>query len=236
MKKILTVLSLGIALSLPSVTFASSSSVEMEKVDWSFNNIREGWDKNTLYRGYQVATQVCLSCHNFKYISHRNLMKVGFSEAEVKTLAKALDMKVTDKIMSPMTDADAKESYGKALPDLSLIVRARHDGANYVYNILTGYHEAPLGHAQPEGTYYNTVFPGHNIAMPPPLSGGLVEYHDGTEANVSQMSKDVVYFLAWASEPEKKDRERLGVFVMLYIIIFTILAILTKKKVWSRLK
>lgn len=227
---------LSAVLVLPVSAQAAGGMVDLPQQDWSFENIREGWDKEKIYRGYQVATQVCLACHSFKYISHRNLMKVGFSEDEIKVLAKQLDLGVNDKILSPLTEEDAKAAYSKVLPDLSVMNRARPDGANYVYALLTGYEDGREDDV-PEGTYYNKYFPGHSIAMPPPLtSGGLVDYTDGTESSIHQMAKDVTYFMAWTAEPEKKDRERWGVFALIYVLIFTFLTWKTKNKIWSRIK
>lgn len=232
MKNMLKVLALTAAVAMPSASFAAGGYVDIPQQEWEFTSLTKGWDKDTMYRGYQVATQVCLSCHSFEYISHRNLKDVGFSEAEVKTLAKALEIGVNDKMMSGLSNADAKEAYGKVLPDLSLLTRARPDGVNYTHALLTGYTDDEA----PDGTYYNKYFPGHFIGMPPPLSNGLIEYHDGTEANVDQMARDVTYFMAWAAEPEMKERERVGVFALIYVIFFTILAYMTKNRIWSRLK
>ena len=232
----LKTLLLTAALVLPSSAFAAGASVEIPQQEWDFMDVRADWDKEKIYRGYQVATQVCLSCHSFKYISHRNLMKVGFSEDEIKVLAKDLDLGVNDKLMSAMSDEDAREIYSKALPDLSVMTRARPDGVNYTYALMTGYEDGH-DHKVPEGTYYNKYFPGHSIAMPPPLAEGLIDYADGeTEATVEQMAKDVSYFMAWTAEPEKKERERLGIFALIYVLIFTILAWKTKNKIWGRLK
>jgi len=86
---------------------------------------------------------------------------------------------------------------GALPPDLSLMVKARHNGADYLFSLLTGYTEPPSGKAMLPGLYYNPYFPGGAIAMPPPLSDGGVEYEDGTPATISQQAKDVVEFLNW---------------------------------------
>ena len=213
----------------------------VEKHDWPFNGIHNNsWDKDRLYRGYTVGTQVCMSCHSFKYISHRRLMETAnFTEKEAKALAVQMEMKLDDKLLSALTPVDAKDLYGKEIPDLSLMNKARAGLADYVYALLTGYSEDPeeLHHMMPdgipEGAYFNTAFPGHAIAMPPPLSGpDLVEYHDGTEATVEQMAKDVVYFMQWTAEPELMKRKRLGVFALLFVFVFAVLVIKTKRAIW----
>lgn len=235
MKNMLKTLVITAAM-LPGVTLAAGGTVELPKIDWDFNNPIHEWDKKQLYRGYQVATQVCTACHSFKYINHRVMMNVGFTEAEVKSLADALDMRIDDKLMSALAPADAQEAYGKELPDLSMMNKARNGGADYTYALLTGYDEDHIP-ADFEGEIYNKYFPGHNIAMPNPLpAGGLVEYEDGTESSVEQMSKDVSYFMQWTAEPERTKRQHTGIYVLIYLLIFTGLCIALKKAVWRDIK
>jgi ubiquinol-cytochrome c reductase cytochrome c1 subunit len=83
------------------------------------------------------------------------------------------------------------------------------------------------------GTFYNLAFPGNQIAMPPLLFEGGIEYADGTPATVEQMAEDVVTFLAWAGEPTLEARKRLGVKVMLFLIVFTALLYAVKREVWK---
>ena len=75
---------------------------------------------------------------------------------------------------------------------------------------------------------------GQKIKMASPLSEGIVEYSDGTEATMDQMAKDVTTFLAWAAEPELEERHRVGFKVIIYLILLTILVYLSMKKIWSR--
>jgi ubiquinol-cytochrome c reductase cytochrome c1 subunit len=81
--------------------------------------------------------------------------------------------------------------------------------------------------------YFNEFFPGHQIAMPPPLSDGLVTYADGTEATLDQQSRDVTAFLAWATEPNLEESKRMGVAVLLFLIVLTGLLYALKRQVWS---
>jgi ubiquinol-cytochrome c reductase cytochrome c1 subunit len=227
------------ALALTSAASFAAGAVEVPELDWSFNGLRADWDKNELFRGYNVATNVCLACHSFKYISHRDLMRVGFTEGEVQALAKALGKTVDDKLISGLDAATAVELYGKVPPDLSVMNKARVGGADYTHAILTGYteDEEEIHHAfpkgVPQGAYYNKYFPGHAIAMPNPLTGpDMVTYHDGTSATVEQMSRDVTTFMQFTAEPEKIARQRLGIFVLLYLAIFAVLAFFTKRAIW----
>jgi cytochrome c1 len=99
--------------------------------------------------------------------------------------------------------------------------------------LLTGYRDAPEGVKIGEGQYYNLYFPGNQLAMPPPLHEGAVTYADGTPATVEQMSRDVVQFLTWTSNPEMENRKRMGVKVVLFLTLMTGLTYALKKKVWK---
>ena len=84
------------------------------------------------------------------------------------------------------------------------------------------------------GMYYNTAFlSGHQIAMPPPLSDGQIEYTDGTPETVDQYSRDVASFLMWAAEPKLEARKQTGFKVMLFLIVFAGLLYFTKRKIWN---
>ena len=77
---------------------------------------------------------------------------------------------------------------------------------------------------------------GNKIKMSSPLSDDIVEYSDGTQASVDQMAKDVTAFLAWAAEPEMEDRKRLGISVILFLLVLTILSYLAMKQIWAPIK
>jgi ubiquinol-cytochrome c reductase cytochrome c1 subunit len=235
-----TLFTLALATLIPAMSFAAGGGAAPVEQDWSFKGITPDWDKEQLLRGYTVATQVCMSCHSFKYISHRNLMKAKFTEADVKALAADMDLGINDKLISQLTAEDAEAVYGKSIPDLSLMNKARGNGADYVFALLTGYEDGvPAKYAHdfesglPDGGYFNHAFPGHVIAMPQPLNDDQVEYRDGTSATVEQMAKDVTYFMQWTAEPELLARKKLGVYIMLYLFIFTALAYALKRQIWK---
>ena len=102
-----------------------------------------------------------------------------------------------------------------------------------MYNLMVGYVDAPSGVTVMEGMNYNAYYPGHQIAMPSPLSDDAVEYADGTKATVAQMSRDVTTFLAWASEPNMEERKSMGIKVLLFLIVLTGMLIAVKKKIWA---
>jgi ubiquinol-cytochrome c reductase cytochrome c1 subunit len=231
------------ALGLTPMAHAAGGNIAIPQKAWPFQGIRAAWDKDELYRGYTVATQVCLACHSFKYVSHRDLMRVGFTEAEVKKLADALQKGVDDKLLSGMDEATAKDTFGKLPPDLSVMNIARAGLADYTYALLHGYSDNSATIAKylpgglPEGAYFNKYYPGHAIAMANPLSGpDLVTYHDGTAATVDQMAHDVTVFMEWTAQPERIERQRLGVYVRIYLLIFTGRLYLSKRAIWRNVK
>jgi ubiquinol-cytochrome c reductase cytochrome c1 subunit len=210
-------------------------------------------DQVSAQRGLQVYQNVCASCHSLKRIAFRNLGAIGFSEAEIKTLAESYEVadgpnqegemfvrpgRPSDRFPSPFANEEAaRASNGGAYPpDLSLMVKARPDGANYLYSLLVGYQDAPEGVEMADGQYYNPYFPGGKLAMPAPLSEGLVEYQDGTVATVEQMAHDLVNFLQWTAEPEMQSRKRMGLKVLGFLVLSSLFFYAAKRIVWRDVK
>ena len=224
--------------------------------DWSFKGYFGKFDRASLQRGYQVYTEVCSSCHSMKYLSYRNLAEEGgpeFSEDQAKAIAANFEVidgpnddgemytrqaKLSDKFVSPyQNNKEAMASNGGAYPpDMSVLVKARSGGADYLYSLLLGYEDPPSNVTLDDGVYYNKYMYGNMIRMANPLSDGLVEYNDGTEASEKQMAKDVVTFLAWAAEPHLEARHKIGFKAIIYLIIITILVYLSMRKLWSRIE
>tara|TARA_Y100000590_G_scaffold360437_1_gene416727 strand:+ start:675 stop:1457 length:783 start_codon:yes stop_codon:yes gene_type:complete len=234
----------------------AESSQEILKIDWSFKGFFGKFDRASLQRGYQVYNEVCSSCHSIKYLSYRNLSEKGgpeFSEEEVKAIASNFEVtdgpdstgemftrpaRPSDKFVIPYAnEEEAKSSNGGAYPpDMSVLVKARKGGANYIYSILLGYEEAPEDVKLDDGVYYNRYMYGKKIKMSAPLSEGLVEYSDGTKATEEQMAKDVVNFLMWAAEPHLEQRHKFGFRVVMYLLILSLLVYFSMKKIWSRIE
>lgn len=231
---------------------AAGGGVDIPSQSWSFDGVFGTFDRASAQRGLQVYRNVCAGCHGLRLVAYRNLGDLGFDEAEIKTIAAEYEVqdgpndegemfarpaKPSDRFVSPFPNDNAARAgnNGALPPDLSLMVKARPNGANYVYALMTGYTDAPAGVEVADGMNYNAYFPGHQIAMAAPLFADGVEYSDGTAATVEQQARDVVTFLAWASEPELEERKRMGVMVMIFLAIFTILLFLSKRKIWARL-
>mgnify|MGYP001408419558 CR=1 FL=1 len=162
--------------------------------------------------------------------------------------------RLADKFPSPFPNEQAaRASNGGAYPpDLSLIAKARsyprgfpqfifdlftqyqEQGPDYLHALLTGYKDnPPADFTLPEGSFYNTYFPGHAIKMPKPISDDQVTYDDGSPQTVEQYSRDVTAFLMWAAEPHMEARKRLGIQVMIFLIVLAGLLYFTKRKVWA---
>lgn len=155
--------------------------------------------------------------------------------------------------------AAAAANGGKAPPDFSVLAKARtfergfpwfvldvlpvtgysEQGVDYIHALLMGYADAPHGKEIPEGTHYNTYFPGNLIAMPKPISDGQVSYPKDDKGQpvvpetIDQYGKDVAAFMAWAAEPHMEARKMLGFRVILFLIVLSGLLYYVKKKIWA---
>jgi ubiquinol-cytochrome c reductase cytochrome c1 subunit len=262
MKKVFLILILSL---LPNLALANSgaqdssdvlatSALHPKQMKWEFDNLFGRFDRASIQRGFQVYKEVCSACHSLKLVSYRNLGEIGFSQEEVKQIATEYSVSdgpnedgemfdrpglPSDRFVGPYANEQAaRSSNGGALPpDLSLIVKARHDGANYVYSLLTGFIDAPDEFHMNEGKYYNPYFEGRQISMPSPINDdGQVDYRDGTVPTKEQMVVDVVNFLQWAAEPETEHRKKMGVRTMIFLGILLIIVVAAKKAIWKNIK
>ncbi len=249
------VLLLALLLGVSATAQASESNVlppHRPMAGWPQEGAFGTFDRAALQRGFQVYKQVCSTCHSLKLLSYRNLADLGFNEQEVKAIA--AESKVTDgpndqgemferparpsdAFVKPFAnDQAARAANNGALPpDLSLIVKARHGGEDYIYSLLTGFGLSPThGEKIAEGMTFNPYFPGHQIAMPPPLQADSVTYADGTQATIEQEARDVAQFLTWAAEPKMEARKQTGARVVLFLVLFAGVLYLLKRSFWTR--
>jgi ubiquinol-cytochrome c reductase cytochrome c1 subunit len=269
-------LALGLVFAGSAMAAGHPLHPEEPKGGWTFDGPLGTFEQGQLQRGYKVYREVCSSCHAMSLLSFRNLgEKSGpFYDPEhpnpndnpyVKALAAEvqindIDSETGDVMQRPGTSADrfpspfpneaaARASNGGALPpDLSVIAKARHGGASYIYRLLSGYRNPPAGLHVPAGQHYNPymngdvsgswsgdhehVPPGGFIAMPPPLADGKVTFDDGAPSTVSQQSRDVAAFLAWAAEPKQTERKQTGLAVMIYLALLSLLVYASYRRVW----
>ena len=230
-----------------------------KEVKFSFDGPFGTYDKAQLQRGFKVYQEVCANCHSLKQVAFRDLTQLGYNEAEVKAIAKnwgskaqTFDPKTGDRGERANLPSDHFPPVyyaGQGVPpDLSLIAKARHGGAQYIHSLLTGYADQ-AGYKNeegeellkkfpdaktPDGLYFNPYFANLNLAMPAPLvSDGQVTYNDGTKATVDQMSQDVSAFLTWTAEPKLDKRKQTGWPVLGFLLAATVLAYLAKRNVWA---
>jgi len=252
----LAALSAGAAAVWGESVAAAESEQHPPHRHWHFEGPFGTYDRAAAQRGYQVYADVCAACHSLSLLSYRNLMELDLSENQVKGLIKDIQVpdlnddgqpgdrpaRLSDRFKKPFPNAAAAAAAnnGKAPPDLSVIVKAREGGPDYIYGILTGY--VPFDKLTPQQVKefdvtkddnFNKYFPGHKIGMPPPLADDKVTYADGTKATLDQEASDVVEFLAWASEPHMEARKRNGVRVILFLLALAGLLYAVKRVVWA---
>jgi ubiquinol-cytochrome c reductase cytochrome c1 subunit len=250
MRKLLLAAAAALAFPIAGAAFAAEEGQVIEKQDWSFYGIFGTFDRAAAQRGFQVYKDVCANCHSLKLVAYRDLDGIGLGGDEIKAVAATVQVtdgpndqgemfqrpgKPSDHFKSPFPNEQAARvaNNGALPPDLSVIVKAREYGPNYIYSVLTGYKDAPADFKMTEGMNYNLAFSGHQIAMPPPLSEGVVTYTDGTKATVPQMAHDVVTFLAWTANPELETRHRVGVKTIIFLVILAFLFYAVKRRVWA---
>lgn len=323
MKKLTLLAAAAILLSSVAVSgaFAAGGAVHPIQRDWPHDGPFGTFDRAAAQRGFQVYKDICSGCHSLRLLAFRNLQEIGFSEDQVKAIAGDWNYQVptTDEYGEPAERAPlpsdrfpgpyanekmARAANGGALPpDLSLIIKARADGANYVYSLLAhGYEDVaseeilgeafaientkrehayedamraynddldkyedklaayesamtdgrqakeptkPAAPQEPEevtsvedlgiseAQSFNAFFKDWAIAMAAPLFDEAVEYTDGTPATLDQHASDVAQFLAWAAEPRMEDRKRVGIKVLIFLLVLTVLLYFVKRKVWS---
>ena len=231
----------------------AEEAMSLKKQNWSFEGIFGRYDNSTLQRGLQIYQEVCSACHGMKRLRFRELRDLGFTDDQIKIYAKTFEIldgpnelgemfirpgEPSDTFVSPYKNKEeAKASFGGSYPpDLSLLTKAIKNGPDYIYSLLTGYEDPPKEFKLTDGLYYNPYYDGKVIAMPPPLYDNAIEYIDGTNASLDQLSYDIVHFLNWAAEPKLQQRKSLGLKVLLFLIVLTLLLYVTMKEIWSRIE
>lgn len=178
-----------------------------------------------LQRGATIFINLCMLCHDMKYIQYQNLLALDFSQQQLDGLRRGRKLQSTLK--STMTINSAKALFGMQVPDLSLMAKARKGGSEYIYRLLSSYYNVP------DGSIDNHIFP--QIRMPDVLAYS-VETDSKARAELDSQARDVAWFLEWAADPRASERRQLGVYVMIYLLVLTTLLYFLMKKVWRRLE
>ena len=234
-----------------SVALASAEeTIVLPTQKWSFDSLFGTFDLASAQRGFQVYSEVCSNCHSMNQMYYRNLSGIGLSAEQIKSIAAGFEVPLglndsgepisgpatpSSRFRSPFANEKAARAAnnGALPPDLSLIVNAREGGADYIYDLLTGFADAPADVKLQSGMNYNKYFPGHQIAMRQPIQDGQVEYADGTKNTLAQEARDVTTFLAWAANPELVERKKIGVRIALFLILMTGVTYAVKRQIWA---
>ncbi|WGM30369.1 cytochrome c1 [Brevundimonas sp. NIBR11] len=266
------------AVGVASPALAEGGAHHPRSGGFSFEGPFGTFDQGQLQRGYKVYREVCAACHSMDLMHFRTLGEKGgpfydphaenpAQNRYVRALAAEIevadiDTETGEAIRRPATAADkfpnpypnrtaaAAANGGAAPPDLSVMAKARHGGADYIYSLLSGYEAPPAGLRMTATQHYNPYMAGDMtpfwdgdpehvpaggfIAMPAPLtSTGQVTYDDGTEATVDQMAKDVAAFIAWSSDPKATERKQSGIGVLAFLAIFAGITYASYRRIWK---
>jgi ubiquinol-cytochrome c reductase cytochrome c1 subunit len=232
----------------PSLHAEDAEPAPLKNGNFSFDRPLGQIDKAAAQRGLQIYKEVCSACHGLYELSYRNIEELGYTPDQAKAFA--ADYKVpdlndqgeptertalpSDKFVRPFPNFKAARAAnnGALPPDLALIAKSRKGGATYPYSLLQGYRDPPADVKMGDGMYYNIYFPGHQIAMPPPLADGVVTFADGSPNDLDHEAHDVATFLEWAANPEIDERKQMGVKVVLFLVVLSVVLYLGKRYIW----
>jgi len=239
-------LSLLLTILLLPVASSSVSAASAAGVEHSGANVR---DIASLQRGAKWYVNYCMGCHSISYMRYSRLAEdLGLSEDMVMENLVFTDAKFPDTMTIAMDPEQAKTWFGKTPPDLSLIGRSR--GADWLYSYLLGFYQDETG------GWNNTLLP--NAAMPNVLwslqgiqtpvyrqettEGGfttdVIDHFElttaGTQSPVEfeETARDIAAFLEYTGEPVRSTRKDIGVWVILFLVLFTFIAYLLKAEYW----
>ena len=228
--------------------FAAGGGAELESADIDPGNI------SSLQRGARNFMNYCSGCHSAQYVRFNTIGKyLGLSEEQLIDNLMFNAEKTFETIQASMPAEDAARWYGTAPPDMSLMARAK--GADYIFNFLKSFY---LDADSPTGVD-NSVLAG--TSMPHVLwelqgyQRAIVEEHTVDGATTHEFAgfehvtsgsmdaedyddfvRDTVNFLAYISEPIRSERRKLGVWVLMYLIVFWVIAVMLKKQIWKDVK
>lgn len=250
-KKLIAVLAL-----VPALALAAEAGFPLEHAP------DRSKDLAALQNGAKVFVNYCLNCHSASMMRYNRLRDIGLTEEQIKSNLLFTSDKVGDLMKTALSPKDAKEWFGVLPPDLSVIARARASeagsGADWIYTYLRSYYKDDT---RPTG-WNNMVFP--NVGMPHPLwelqgvraarfvdkkdpheEGKMVHEFDGFEqvkpGKLSTLEydsevADLVAYLEWMAEPAQAQRKQLGVWVVLFLALLSVLAWRLNASYWKEVK
>ena len=180
-------------------------------------------DRKSLQQGAATFANYCLSCHGIKYMRYNRMADdLGISDDVLQENFLVGSQKPSDQMDVTMSEEDAKRWFGTAPPDLSLIARSRTP--DWIYTFLRGFF---VDDSSVTG-WNNELF--EDVAMPHVL---YEQQQNFEPEKYDSLVRDVVNFLVYVAEPAKLVRYNIGILVLLFTGLFTILAYLLKKEYWK---
>jgi len=206
---------------LSSVSVFAAS--EVNEGDYFLKANNDVSDIDSLQRGARNFFNYCAGCHSLKFIRYNQIAEdLDLDELELTQNIIFTDAKPEDLVTTNMLSADGSRWFGKTPPDLSLIARSRD--TDQVYNFLRTFYTDPNS---PTGTD-NQALPG--TSMPNIL--WLVQ-EQLNEKEFDQFTLDIVNFLDYVGEPIQLERKKLGIWVILFLLIFLIFSYALYKDIWK---
>ncbi len=240
MKKLIAILSLAL---LPLTGFTSGGGVHLESANIDLT------DEAALQRGAKYFVNYCQGCHSMKYFRYERMQDFGLSKKQIEQNLIFGDHKIGELMTTSMPALDSADWFGKAPPDLTLTARLKHGGADWIYTYLKSFY---VDESRPFGVN-NVVFP--NVGMPHVLmelqgvQEATIEKDEHGNKHVAElklvkpgrmsaeeydeMARDLAAFMTHVAEPMKLERQQLGIWVMLFLLVFFVLSILLKKEFWK---
>ena len=246
-KRIATLMALGACL-LSAQGFAASK-VHLESANIDHDNVA------SLQRGASNFMNYCSGCHSAQYVRYSTIGKhLGLSDEQLTDNLMFNAEKTYETIKTSMSAQDARRWYGVAPPDMSLIARSR--GVDYIYGFLKGFYVSPdsptgvnnrvlAGTAMPHVLAELQGYQTANFSTHENADGSVTASFEGFELlsagtmdaeQYDDFVRDTVNFLAYISEPIRSDRRTLGVWVLMYLVFFLVIALMLKKQIWKDVK
>jgi len=251
LKKLIAVLAFA-----PAVALANEAGFPLDRAPDRSN------DMAALQNGAKLFVNYCLNCHSASAMRYNRLRDIGLTEEQIRNNLLFTSTKIGDLMTVSMSAKDAKEWFGAVPPDLSVIARAKASeagsGADYLYTYLRTFYK---DETRPTG-WNNMVFP--SVGMPHVMwelqgvrTAKFTEEKDPHDANKTvhkfagfeqvkpgtlstaeydNATADLVAYLEWMGEPVQNKRKRLGVLVLLFLGVFTVLAWRLNKAFWKDIK
>ena len=184
-------------------------------------------DHDSVLRGAEHVVNECTACHGLKYIKFTDMLTLGVPKETVDKWRSFNP--VNSRILAEMSEQTAATAFGGVIPpDLSLMTIAREGGVHYLYSFLIAYSADPKGGPNP----LNHIYPD---TLMPDILGIATATDDKQRAEIKTKAKEITAFLNWAADPRAAERKQLGIYVIVYLSILTLLLYLWKAQIWRKL-